>query len=65
MEKITLAAARVNAGFSQREASERLSVSNRTLCNWERGKSFPKQPDIEAMCKLYGRTYDSITFSTK
>lgn len=62
MDKITLASARVNAGYSQKEASKLLGISNKTLCNWENGKSYPKQPQIEAMCALYGRAYDGINF---
>ena len=63
MDKIKLSAARVNAGLSQKEASALLNISNKTLSNWEKGKSFPTQPHIEAMCALYGRTYDGIDFS--
>lgn len=63
MEKITLKAARVNAGYSQKGAALALEISNKTLCAWENGKSFPKQPMIEKMCALYGVSYDSINFA--
>ena len=63
MPKITLSAARVNAGYSQKEAAELLGISNKTLCNWENGKTFPDQPMIEKICKLYGVTYDMINFA--
>lgn len=63
MSKITLSAARVNAGYSQKAAAELLEISNKTLCNWEKGKSFPDQPMIEKLCKLYGVTYDMINFA--
>ena len=62
MDKIKLKALRCNAGYSQKEAAKILKVSNQTLCKWENGKSFPKQPMIEKMCKLYGVTYDVIDF---
>lgn len=62
MKKITLKAARVNAGYSQKEAAEILSISNKTLCSWENGKTFPDQPMIEKLCVLYGVTYDMIDF---
>lgn len=62
MTKITLSALRVNAGYSQKKASELLGISNTTLCNWEKGKTFPDQPMIEKICKLYGVTYDMINF---
>lgn len=63
MPKITLSAARVNAGYSQKSAAEILGISNKTLCNWEKGKSFPDQPMIEKLCNLYGVTYDMINFA--
>ena len=63
MSKITLSAARVNAGYSQKAAAELLQISNKTLCNWEKGKSFPDQPMIEKLCNLYGVTYDMINFA--
>ena len=63
MNKITLSAARVNAGYSQKTAAELLNISNKTLCNWEKGKSFPDQPMIDKLCNLYGVTYDMINFA--
>lgn len=62
MTRITLKAARVNAGYSQKEAAQILNISNKTLCNWENGKTFPDQPMIEKLCALYGVTYDMIIF---
>lgn len=63
MSQITLKAARVNAGLTQLAAADKLNVSVATLKNWESGKTFPKQPHIEALCKLYGVTYDNIFFN--
>lgn len=63
MKKISLKAARVNAGFSQKEAAVLLGISNKTLCNWENCRTFPDQPMIEKICVLYGVTYDMIDFA--
>ena len=63
--KFTLAACRVNAGYSQKEASDLLGISNKTLNAWENGKAFPTQPYIDAICKLYGVPYDLINFAVK
>jgi transcriptional regulator with XRE-family HTH domain len=60
---MSLRAARVNAGLSQKEASKALEISNKTLCSWENGKTFPDQPMIEKICALYGVTYDMIIFA--
>ena len=60
--KITLAAARVNAGINQKDAAERIGVSNKTLGNWENGESFPDALQIEKICELYGIPYDNLNF---
>lgn len=62
MPKISLKAARVNAGMSQNVAAEKIGVSKKTLSNWEKGVTFPKQPAIEKMCELYNVKYDQIDF---
>ena len=62
MLKISLKAARVNAGLSQKEVANELNVSNKTLTNWENGKSFPDAEKINALCNLYGLSYDNINF---
>lgn len=52
--KISLAAARVNAGFSQKGAAKKLGVATATLCRWERGRNkVPKMATL-AMSSLYG-----------
>lgn len=63
MKRISLKAARVNAGLSQKEAANKLEISNKTLCSWENGKTFPDQPMIEKICALYGVSYDMIDFT--
>lgn len=62
MLKISLKAARVNANLSQKDAARELNVSNKTLTNWENGKSFPSAEKIDALCKLYKLSYDNIIF---
>ena len=62
MFKITLEAARVNAGYTQKEAAKLLHISNKTLQNWESGKSYPNADKIAEICVLYGISYDNINF---
>lgn len=62
MTKITLKAARVNVGLSQVEAAEKLNVSLATLKNWEAGRNYPRQPQIEDMCALYSVEYSDLSF---
>lgn len=60
---ITLKAARVNAGMTQREAAEALDVSRETLQNYEAGKRFPSVPTIKKMEDLYKIPYANLIFS--
>lgn len=59
---ITLKAARVNAGLTQAEAAERIGVSKEVIGNWERGKTFPKIPNIKKIEEVYGMTYADLIF---
>ena len=63
MPQITLKAARVNAGFTQSAVAKKLGISIGTIKNWEKGKTFPKQPQIEQLCELYSVAYDNIFFN--
>ena len=65
MTRITLKAARVNAGYDQKTAAKKLKVSNSTLGKWERGESFPNVDKAQEMCTLYGLSYDDILFLSK
>lgn len=62
MNGITLRAARVNAGLTQKEAAAKLNVSNKTLWNWETGVRVPNINKVKAICELYGMSYDDIIF---
>lgn len=62
MPKITIRAARVNVGLTQKEAAKQIGVSNKTLCKWEKGESFPDVMQIEQICVLYGVAYDNLIF---
>lgn len=62
MIKLSLKGARVNAGYSQKDAAEKLGVSNATLCSWENGESFPNVKYVDKICELYGVSYDDISF---
>lgn len=62
MQSITLKAARVNAGFTRAQVAEQVGKSESTIKNWELGKHYPTQPDIEKLCELYGVSYDYLRF---
>lgn len=60
--KFTLVAARKNIGLTQVEAAKNLGVATSTLSNWEKGITYPAQPDIDKICRLYNLKYDYINF---
>lgn len=62
MAKMTLKAARVNAGFGQKEAAKLLKISNCTLSAWENGRSFPNVEKVKAICEIYGISYNDLNF---
>lgn len=49
---ITLKAARVNAGMTQKEWAEALNVTADTVLNWESGKSEPKMSQLQEISRL-------------
>lgn len=65
MYTVSLEAARVNAGLSQKEAANRLGVNVSTLSNWERGKTAPDVDKFKALCKIYDCPGDLIFLSKK
>jgi transcriptional regulator with XRE-family HTH domain len=58
--KITLAAARVNAGLSQREAAKLLGITHGTLRNYEHGKQVPSWTTVKEMERIYGISADNM-----
>lgn len=60
---ITLKAARVNVGMTQRQAAEALGISRETLQNYEAGKNFPSVPIIKKIEDLYKIPYENLIFS--
>ena len=58
--KISLAAARVNAGFLQEVAAIKLKVNVATLRSWERGDTVPGYDKFIEICKLYQYPADFI-----
>ncbi len=61
--KITPAAARVNAGLTQRDVAEKMGVSTNTVINWENGKTVPSVSMAWRLSELYGIPLDNIFFA--
>ena len=60
--KISLAAARVNAGLTLEQACALLKVSKNTLIKWEKGKSCPGWDKVQLIEKIYNFPINHIIF---
>lgn len=58
--KISLAAARVNAGLTQKAAAKKAEMSAKTLCAYESGEKYPKVDVLNRLCDIYGCQIDNI-----
>lgn len=58
--KITMEAARVNAGLTQAQLAEKCGVSESSVFNWENGKSHPHIKRLPLLEKAYGIPLDYV-----
>lgn len=63
--KVSLEAARVNAGLSRLEASKLIGCSVNTIASYENGRTAPTLPTLKKMCQVYNAPIDSISFVTE
>jgi transcriptional regulator with XRE-family HTH domain len=57
---LSLASARKNAGLTQHELAELLSISQSAVALWESGKSHPRVATLLELSSLYGVTVDEL-----
>lgn len=60
--KITMAAARVNAGKTQAEVAEALHVGKQTVVSWERGRTSPTMEKALEFCTFCKIPIDRVSF---
>lgn len=61
--QISLAAARVNAGLTQRDVAGELGVSQNTIINWEKYVTEPTVMQARKLTELYGIPSDAIRWA--
>lgn len=64
-DRITMKAARINAGLTQKEIARRMQVSYVTISHWENGYVIPKPAQFEMYARMCGRPADRIILPTK
>lgn len=60
MGKISLRAARVNAGYTLEEVSKKTGISKYTLGNYEKGTSQPRWDKFLSLCELYEQSVNDV-----
>lgn len=63
--RISLAAARVNANLTQKQAAKALNLSVLTLQHYESGKTSPTWDVIKRIESVYGIPMDFINFKSR
>lgn len=63
MIKISMAAARVNAGLTQKQLASVCGVSESTIISWESGKSVPRIDMLPVLESAYGLPIDYVRFT--
>ena len=58
--RITLAAARVNAGLTQTAAAKAVGKGKTTIINWEKGRTQIDAANFKALCDLYRVSADYV-----
>ena len=59
--KISLAAARVNAGLTQEDMAREMHLNKATIVNWEKGRVVPKPAQFEMFCRICRISTDFVT----
>ncbi len=60
---ITLKAARVNAGLTLEEASEKTGFNSMSISNWEHNRHEPRLSKLNKLCEVYGVSLDQVDLS--
>lgn len=60
--KISIAAARVNAGKTQAEVAKALHVGKQTVLSWEKGKTSPTIEKAQEFCSFCNVPFDRVSF---
>lgn len=63
--RMTLEAARVNAGLTQKQVCEAVGISLTTIWLWEKGERIPSVDKALKLAELYGLPLDCINFAKK
>lgn len=58
--KVTWAAARNNAGLTQKEVCKAVGVGQNTIVEWEKYRKYPNVMQAQKLCEVYGCSMEDI-----
>ncbi len=58
--QLTLKAWRINCGLSIEEVAKRMGKTERTIQNWENGKTIPDKANLDILAEIYQTSIDFI-----
>ena len=58
--KVSMKAARINAGLTQKDVCDAVNIAESTLIRWEKNETFPTAPQLVKLCDLYKCRVDDI-----
>lgn len=63
--QISLASARVNANYTQKEVADLMGVDRSTIRRWEKGDKIPNYDECKKLSSIYSIPLDNIFFGKK
>ena len=61
--EITIKAARINRGYTQKESATALEINKNTYANYENYKTTPDISTAKRIAELFGRNVDEIKWT--
>lgn len=51
---------RINRDWTQKDVAQKLGVSPQVVCDWEKGRRFPRRHVLDNLEKLFGLTHREL-----
>ncbi|MDD4566135.1 MAG: helix-turn-helix transcriptional regulator [Eubacteriales bacterium] len=60
MNKLRLRKERISRDWTQIDVAEKLGVSPQVVCDWEKGRRFPRRPVLLKLERLFGLSHQQL-----
>lgn len=59
-KELRLKSERVKREWTQNDVAQKLGVSKQAVCDWEKGRRFPRRPVLDNLEKLFNLHYQEL-----